>query len=127
MNTVNNVSVSPPRNRGLDRLRELRAASMPDPVAASPGCTSCAGPVADAQDLLCPACYHARRAPGRLLPFDPARRRRTEQRLAHRRCETCRGSWWRVLPNGDSECEQCRRSRTATTETRTDGVPGAAS
>lgn len=65
--------------------------------------------------------------PRNLLRFAPARRRRTEQRLAGRRCETCRGSWWRVHPNGDAECETCRRSRSATAETRTNSVPGAAS
>lgn len=123
MNTVNNVSVSPPRNRGLDRLRELRAASMPEPA---PTCPSCGTAVAP-ELVLCPACYHVRRAPGRLLAFDPDRRRRTEERLDARRCEACHGSWWRVLPNGDSECEPCRRNRTATPETRTNSVPGAAS
>jgi hypothetical protein len=39
VNTVNSVSVSPPRNRSLDRLRELRAGSTPG--------TSCPAALAD--------------------------------------------------------------------------------
>jgi len=92
---------------------------------APPACYRCGTPVAAPNDLLCQPCYVARRSPGRVLPFDPGRRRRTEARLAVTRCKPCGGSWWRVYPNGDAECEPCRRERAATTDTRTDGAPAA--
>lgn len=119
------VYAAPPGLLPAALVDEIRAhkSELVDLLATSPGCTSCAGPVDDARDLLCQPCYSARRAPGRVLPFDPDRRLRTEQRLAARRCETCGGSWYRVHPNGDAECEPCRRNRAVTPETRTNGVP----
>jgi len=102
-----------------ERKSDLLDALRPVP------CYRCGTPVAGAQDLLCQPCYQSRRGTGRVLPFDPGRRRRTEARLAGARCQTCGGSWWRVHPNGDAECEPCRRGRAATTDTRTDGAPAA--
>lgn len=122
------VYAAPPGLLPAALVDEIRAhkSELVDLLATSPGCTSCAGPVDDAQDLLCQPCYSARRAPGRVLPFDPGRRLRTEARLATRRCESCGGSWWQIHPNGDAECETCRRARVSTTPPRTDGVrPGA--
>ncbi len=90
------------------------------------GCTSCGSRLFIETDLLCPACYQARRSPGRVIPFDPARRVRAEARLATRQCHDCGGSWWRLHQNGDSECESCWRTRAVTTEARmTDGAPAA--
>ena len=86
-------------------------------------CYRCPNPTAGPQDLLCGSCYAERRGPGRVLAFDPGRRRRTEERLATRWCPDCGGSWWRVEVGGDAECESCRRARTATTATRTNSVP----
>lgn len=80
-------------------------------------CTSCGTVLSVPTDALCGACYQARRAPGRVLPFDPGRRARTEARLEARRCPDCGGSWWMVRPSGDAECETCRRGR-ATAEVR---------
>lgn len=109
--------IPPPQ---LDEKNEINATQ-------AKACTSCQSPLFIEADLLCGSCYDARRAPGRVLPFDPDRRRRTEQRLDARRCPDCGGSWWRIHPNGDAVCEPCRRTRPATTPTRTDSVPGGAS
>lgn len=114
-------TASRPENRGLTRLRLLRAGA-PEPHA----CTGCASPVTEAEDLLCPACYAERRGPGRLLRFDPDRRRRTEQRLAGRPCPDCQTADWYVSPRGDATCQTCARRRAATTSTRTDDVRGGA-
>lgn len=74
---------------------------------APPACTSCGATVADPQDVLCAACYQARRGPGRVLAFDPDRRRRTEARLAGRACGTCGATSWRVNGRGDATCRGC--------------------
>lgn len=107
MNTVNSVPVSGTGNRGLDRLREIRAGAEP----AAPACTSCSSPVADPNDVLCPACYQLRRGPGRVLRFDPDRRRRTALRLADRPCRDCHTTSWHVTPRGDASCQTCARKR----------------
>lgn len=98
-----------PRNRGLDRLRQLRAGSAPAPE--PPACTSCGVILFIEADVLCPTCYQARRGPGQLLPFDPDRRRRTEQRLAGRPCPDCQTTDWYVSPRGDATCQTCARRR----------------
>ena len=115
-------TVSVPRNRGLDRLRALRAGSTPEPLAASPACTSCQRPLFIETDILCPACYQARRAPGRVLPFDPGRRARTLDRLAGHPCPDCQTVAWHVSAGGDATCQTCARRRAATTDSGTGGA-----
>ncbi len=77
--------------------------------AASPAplCPACGAPVDDPEAVLCGACYAARRGPGRVLAFDPDRRRRTEARLAGRACGTCGATSWRVNGRGDATCRGC--------------------
>ncbi len=54
------------------------------------------------------------------------RRRRAEEALASRYCETCGWSWWAVSPRGDAWCHPCaellagRAPRCGTCQ-RTDG------
>ncbi len=43
----------------------------------------------------------------RILPFDPARRRRAAAHLAGTSCPSCGWSWWRVSPRGDASCLAC--------------------
>lgn len=73
----------------------------------SPLCPACGAPVDDPEAVICGACYQARRGPGRVLAFDPDRRRRTEARLAGRACGTCAGAAWRVNARGDATCGRC--------------------
>jgi len=73
----------------------------------APRCTSCGAPVDDPEAVLCARCYAARRSHGRVLPFDPDRRRRTEARLAGRACGTCGAVAWRVNARGDATCRGC--------------------
>jgi hypothetical protein len=73
----------------------------------APRCTSCGAPVDDPEAVLCGSCYQARRSHGRVLPFDPDRRRRTEARLAGRPCGTCGATSWRVNGRGDAACRGC--------------------
>lgn len=75
--------------------------------AAPPACPSCGAPVDDPEAVLCGACYVARRVPGRILAFDPDRRRRTEARLAGHTCGTCGGTSWWVNARGDATCRGC--------------------
>jgi hypothetical protein len=77
----------------------------------APSCFRCASPVAAPQDLLCGPCYAERRAPGRVLAFDPDRRRRTEARLADRPCPDCQTIDWYVSRRGDATCRTCARRR----------------
>lgn len=106
------VYAAPPGRLPAELVDEIRAHKEELVAAlALPTCPSCGTPVADPQDVLCQPCYLSRRALGRVLSFDPDRRRRTGARLAGRRCETCGGSWWRIDARGDAECEACRRSR----------------
>lgn len=72
-----------------------------------PPCPSCGAPVDAPESVLCGPCYAARRGPGRVLPFDPDRRRRTEARLAARPCGTCGAVAWRVSGRGDATCGRC--------------------
>lgn len=62
---------------------------------------------------------------GRVLRFDPARRRRTEQRLTGRPCATCGSVAWTVTARGDAYCGPCASRPAVTTDTRTDSVRGA--
>lgn len=78
----------------------------------SPACPSCGAAVAP-DVVLCGPCYEARRAPGRVLPFDPGRRLRTIARLSGRACDGCGAIDWQVTPRGDSFCRPCARSRAA--------------
>ena len=111
MNYVNTVSEGPPENQSLARLRALRAASSPTPPGDVPACYHCHASLSDPGDLLCPPCYASRRAPGRVLPFDPDRRSRTLARLADRPCPDCHTTDWYVSPRGDATCQACARSR----------------
>lgn len=122
MNFVNTVSKGPPENQSLARLRELRG-ETPPAVEPAATCTSCNAPLFIESDLLCPACYRARRGPGRVLPFDPERRRRTLTRLAGYPCPDCETVEWHVNARGDATCRTCAQRRAATTDTGTDGVP----
>lgn len=112
-----------PGNRGLDRLRALRAGAAPPPVGEVANCTACGAELFLEQDLLCPACYQSRRAPGRVLAFDPGRRSRTLARLADRSCPDCQTATWHVNGAGDATCQTCAQARAATTPTPTDSVP----
>ena len=109
-------------NRGLDRLRALRAASTETPADDAVRCTACGAVLFLERDLLCGRCYAARRAPGQVLPFDPDRRRRTEQRLAGRLCSDCQTENWHVNFRGDAYCRTCEGARAATTSTGSDSV-----
>lgn len=114
-------------NRGLARLRELRAGTPAAPPAKAAACTACGVFLFLENDLLCPACYAARRAPGRLLPFDPGRRTRTLARLAGRPCPDCQTVAWHVNARGDATCQTCARGRAVSTADVTNGVlPGGA-
>ncbi len=99
-----------PQNQSLARLRELRAGAPAAPEPA-PTCTSCNAPLFVESDILCPTCYQARRAPGRLLPFDRARRDRTLARLAGNPCPDCQTVAWHVNARGDATCQTCARRR----------------
>jgi hypothetical protein len=79
---------------------------------APPTCPSCGGPVEeDPGDVLCGACYAARRGPGEVLAFDPDRRSRTLARLADRPCPDCQAVTWHVNGRGDATCQTCARRR----------------
>jgi len=121
------VLASPPGRLPADLVAEIRA-HKPELIAAlaSPLCTSCQSPLFIESDILCPACYQARRAPGRVLPFDPARRTRTLARLAGYPCPDCQTVAWHVNARGDATCQTCARRRGATTDAGTDGVRGGA-
>lgn len=102
------VYAAPPGRLSAELLDEIRAHKSELVAAlAPPSCTSCGATVADPQDVLCAACYQARRGPGRVLAFDPDRRWRTEARLAGRACGTCAGTAWRVNARGDATCGRC--------------------
>lgn len=77
-----------------------------------PACTSCSASVDDPGDILCRACYASRRGPGRVLVFDPERRRRSGAHLARRTCTSCGATDWRVTPRGDATCRRCTGSLT---------------
>lgn len=98
-------------NRALDRLRAIRAASTPLTPDEIPTCYLCGVVLFLDSDLLCPTCYQARRAPGRVLPFDPDRRRRTLARLDGRPCPDCQTVAWHVNVAGDATCQTCARRR----------------
>jgi uncharacterized Zn finger protein (UPF0148 family) len=110
VNYVNTVSEGPPENQSLARLRQLRAGATaaPEPP---PTCYVCNAPLFIESDLLCPTCYQARRAPGRVIPFDPGRRSRTLARLAGRPCPDCQTVAWHVNARGDATCQTCARRR----------------
>ncbi len=78
---------------------------------ALPTCPPCGGPVEDPGDVLCGACFAARRSQGKVLAFDPDRHGRTEARLAGRACGTCGAASWRVNARGDATCQTCARRR----------------
>ena len=69
-------------------------------------CLDC-GQGADELTLFCPPCWDRRRERGRLLAFDPDRRRRAEARLLGRVCSACGGSSWTLNDRGDSWCATC--------------------
>ncbi|MBP7675751.1 MAG: hypothetical protein KBB14_05465 [Thermoanaerobaculia bacterium] len=99
-----------PQNQSLARLRELRG-ETPPALEPAPACTSCNSPLFLPADILCPTCYQARRAPGRVLPFDPGRRARTLDRLAAHPCPDCQKVAWHVNARGDATCQTCARRR----------------
>lgn len=121
---------NPPRERITPHHPASDAVSLALRViggeAASPAplCPACGTPVADPQDVLCAACYQARRGPGRVLAFDPDRRRRALARLAGRPCGTCGAVAWRVNARGDATCRGCFPDSSST---RSGSVPDAPS
>lgn len=96
-----------PASDALDLAVRLLARQGAAPIQPLPACTACGSPVDDPGDALCGACYAARRGPGRVLTFDPDRRRRTLARLAGRPCGTCGAVAWRVNARGDATCRGC--------------------
>lgn len=107
------AEVPDPTPPEVDRLLIEVRANRPAIIAAlsSPPrvpCLDCRTALAEGV-LLCCACLERRRGPGRLLRFDPDRRRRTAAALATARCSSCGGSWWGVNARGDAWCEPCRR------------------
>lgn len=74
-------------------------------------CYRCGGRLSAETDLLCCACYAARREPGRVLAFDPDRRRRTALRLAGHRCRDCHTADWHTTARGDATCQTCALRR----------------
>lgn len=78
-------------------------------LAAAPACPVCGATVAPGL-VLCRPCHVARRAPGRVLAFDPGRRSRTLARLAGRPCPDCRTVTWHVNEAGDATCQACARA-----------------
>jgi len=86
-------------------------------------CCRCDATLFIESDLLCPTCYQARRAPGRLLPFAPGRRTRALERLAGRPCPDCLTTDWHVSPRGDATCQTCARGRAVSTADGTNVVP----
>lgn len=107
------VYAAPPGRLSPALVDEIRAhkSGLVDLLTAPPACTSCASPIADPNDVLCQACYLARRGPGRVLRFDPDRRRRTVRRLVDRACRDCHTTSWHVTPRGDAICQTCDRKR----------------
>lgn len=97
----------PPSDAVALALRVLGGGDGPP----APLCPPCGAPVDDPGDVLCGACYTARRAPGRLLRFDPERRRRAEERLSGRACGSCGATDWHVSGRGDAFCVPCERKR----------------
>ena len=72
-----------------------------------PTCTNCPAPVTDPNDLLCQACYQARRGPGTVLSFEPSRRARAERGRLGRLCPDCQTVSWYVTSRGDTTCRTC--------------------